>query len=165
MPRDELTRPLGLTPRRSRLRRFPVVVAAVTVTLAAGAAVAGGVWLNGGGLAPAGPTATAAIASAPARPVDAAVRTASLPQPSPTAGASLPPSAARVSPAATAPTGPGLVEVTPTGSLAELGAVRIYDPAQGPRTSLPSLPDAALIETGPYGPLPKVALSGLRPLD
>jgi polysaccharide deacetylase 2 family uncharacterized protein YibQ len=164
MPRDELTRPLGLTPRRRALRKAPVLAALAVVAVAAAGAVGAGAWFARAPVATAsGPTATAAIAgnSFPGR-VDLAARTAALPE---VPSSSLP---ARPSPAPAPPAsagGPGLVEVTPSGSLTEVGTVRIYDPSQAPRVSLPSLPDAALVETGAYGPLPKVAASGLRPLD
>jgi polysaccharide deacetylase 2 family uncharacterized protein YibQ len=148
MPSDELTRPLGLIPARRRFRPRAAWLAAIA--LVAAGAIAGGTWLvRGDGT----PSVTAAIANAPGKPsVDVAVRTGTV--------AEAPPQA----PIVTA--GPGLTAVAPpTGALTDVGKVRIYDPSQPLAIALPATPDPALVENGAYGPLPKIAANGVRPLD
>ncbi len=137
---DDLTKPLGLPqPRRPRGRppwRAIAVAAAVLVVIAGGAA-----WLFRP--APVGPTATAVI-DRPAAPA-----------------ATVPPAGAN----AAAEGGAGLSEVKPIGSLSEVGQVVIHDPSQLGLLHLPSVPVADLVEDSTYGPLPKVAADGTRPLD
>ncbi len=137
---DELTKPLGLSPPRRPRRRPPWRVIA-----AAGAALiivlGGAAWLLRP--APSGPTATAAI-DPPAATAPAA----------PPAGTAAPP-----------PASAGLTEVKPTGSLSEVGKVVVRDPSQPAAMNLASAPVAELVETSNYGPLPKVAADGTRPLD
>src|SRR5262245_58878097 len=122
MPRDELTRPLGLTPQRSAFPKIWLLLGAVTVVVVAAGGI-GGFWLTlGAGLFSAnGPLATAPITATTAtqgRTVDTAVRTAALPAQQPTTAPA--PSAQGV---IVRPAGPGLVELTPSGSLAEVDAV------------------------------------------
>ena len=76
----------------------------------------------------------------------------------------------RPTPAAAAPSPerPGLIEVEPPrqrSGLTEVGKVVIYDPSKPPPMVLAALPDHALVEMSNYGPLPKVAADGRRPLD
>jgi polysaccharide deacetylase 2 family uncharacterized protein YibQ len=154
MAKDELTRPLGLTPRpKPRRLRLLLIAAATIVVIGVGAA---GLWqatsarLHGTD----GPTATATIA--PAKAPDTTIRTAAIPaKPSP------PPAPV----AAPANPGSGLSEVKPTGSLTELGKVVIYDPALPTPIALPAKPDQTLVENSAYGPIPRTAVNGLRPLD
>ena len=136
---DDLTKPLGLSPpRRPRGRlRWPAIAAAAIVVAVAAGGVAAGWWLLHP--APSGPTATAAIDQKPA------AKPATTPPPA--------------SDKAT------LTEVKPTGSLSDVGKVVIHDPSQPATLSLSSVPVAALIENGPYGPLPRVGADGTRPLD
>jgi polysaccharide deacetylase 2 family uncharacterized protein YibQ len=135
---DDLTRPLGLPPPRHPRGGPPwrLIAAAMLVAVLAGA----GWWLYHH--APAGPTATAVINAPPAHVAPAAPAGAKPPEP---AG--------------------GLTELTPTGSLTEIGKVVIHDPSQPTPFSLSSAPVPSLIENGAYGPLPKVAADGTRPLD
>jgi uncharacterized protein len=135
---DELTRPLGLSPPHPPRRPPPwrLIAAAATVV----AVLVGGVaWLV---LHPtsAGPIATAVIDQPPA--------------PAPSKPASAP-----------SPGGSGLTEVKPTGSLSDVGQVVIRDPSEPDAIKLTSTPVAALVEDGKYGPLPRIAADGTRPLD
>jgi polysaccharide deacetylase 2 family uncharacterized protein YibQ len=135
---DELSKPLGLTPRR-RLPRRPLAIAAGAgiAVLAAGALV----WL---GLPKhSGPTATATIAT-------------------PAAGSAIVPE--RTGAIVPAPSG-GLTEVEPTGGLADINKVVIHDPSHPDAGALASLPRADLVEITTDGPLPKVGEDGMRPLD
>jgi polysaccharide deacetylase 2 family uncharacterized protein YibQ len=149
MPTDELTKPLGLTPPPPPFRPRPVHIAGIAVIAAI--VVGGGIWLTRG----AGPTATATIATTPAKPaVDTATLTGAVPA-RPPAAPSLP----------VVIGGPSLAPVAPTASLTEVDKVRIYDPLLLPAQALTASPDASLVENGTYGPLPKVAANGVRPLD
>ena len=138
---DELTKPLGLPqPRRPRGRppwRAIAAAAAVLVVVLGGA----GWWLLHP--TPSGPTATATINS-PSAPAPAA----------PPAGAKAP-----------AQGGAGLTEVKPIGNLSEVDKVGVQDPSQPAAMNLASVPVAALVENGKYGPLPRIAADGSRPLD
>ncbi len=137
---DELTKPLGLPqPRRPRGRPpwRAIAAAAILVVVLGGA----GWWLLHP--APSVPTATATI-NAPSAPAPAA-----------------PPAGAKAPAQATA----GLSEVKPTGSLTEVGKVGVVDPSQPAAMNLASAPVAALVENSPYGPLPRIAADGTRPLD
>ncbi len=140
---DDLTKPLGLSPpRRPRGRlRWPAIAAAAVVLAMVAGGVMAGWWL----LHPAtsGPTATAVIDQPP--------KPAAAPSPADSAGK--------------APGGATLTEVKPIGSLSEVGKVVIRDPSQPAALSLASVPVAALIEDSPYGPLPRIAADGTRPLD
>ncbi len=136
---DDLTKPLGLSPpRRPRGRLpWPAIAAAAVVLVVVVGGIAAGWWLLHP--APSGPTATAAIDRPPA-----------------------------TRPAAAPPPAPGtatLTEVKPTGSLSDVGKVVIHDPSQPAVLSLASTPVAALVETSPDGPLPRIAADGTRPLD
>ena len=137
---DDLTKPLGLSPPRRPRRRPPwrVVAAAVVAFVVV---LGGGAWLFRA--APSGPTATAVINP-------------------PTAAAPAAPTAGKAAPAADSA---GLTEVKPIGTLSEVGKVVIHDPAQPGVMNLASVPVAALVEDSNYGPLPKVAADGTRPLD
>ncbi len=139
---DELTKPLGLPqPRRPRGRRpWAVIGVAAAVLLL----VLGGVgwWLLHP--TPAGPTATATI-NTPAAPATATQKTAAAPANS-----------------------AGLTEVKPIGSLSEVpkvGKVGVEDASGSDAMTLAAQPVAALLEAGDYGPLPRVAADGTRPLD
>ncbi len=142
---DDLTRPLGLTPpRRPRDRlRWPAIAAAAVVLAVVVGGVAAGWWLLRP--APSGPTATAVIN-----------------QPTATAPAVTPP---RTDAGGQAPGTATLTEVAPTGNLSDVGKVVIHDPSQPSVLNLASVPVAALIENSPYGPLPRIAADGTRPLD
>jgi polysaccharide deacetylase 2 family uncharacterized protein YibQ len=140
---DDLTKPLGLSPPRAsrgRPRWLAIAAAAVVLVVVAGA---GFWWLRP---APGGPTATAVI-DQPATPAPATAKP--------------PADIGAAQPAADA----GLTEIEPGGSLSEVGKIIIRDPSQAQPISLSSVPAADLIETGPYGPLPKIAADGTRPLD
>ena len=77
-----------------------------------------------------------------------------------------PPAPAPSRPAsAPSPGGSGLTEVKPTGSLSDVGQVVIRDPSEPDTIKLASTPVAALVEDGKYGPLPRIAADGTRPLD
>ena len=140
MAADDLTKPLGL----AAARRLSGLWAAAAAAAIAGVVLAGA-WL----IREPGPTATAAItAPAPGEPTIAD-------------RAPQPPAA---EPFATG--GPGLVEVKPNdGGLADIGEVVIYDPSAPRPMALGALPDRALLETGDYGPLPRIGADGRRPLD
>ncbi len=137
---DDLTKPLGLSPPRPPRGRplWLVIAAAAAVVVVVGG---GALWLLRPG--PAGPTATAVI-DQPAAPAPAK------------------PAAAK---ATAQPAAPGLSEVKPSGSLSEVGTVVIRDPSEPEAISLSSVPVADLVEAGPYGPLPRIAADGTRPLD
>jgi polysaccharide deacetylase 2 family uncharacterized protein YibQ len=134
---DDLTRPLGLSPPRPPRRppSWRLIAAAAAVLVV----LLGGAWLLLRP-APSGPTATAVIDQPPARAPSAPVR-------------------------APAPGGSGLTEVTPTGTLSDLGQVIIRDPSEPDAVKLTSTPVTALLEDGNYGPLPRIAADGTRPLD
>ncbi len=156
MAADDLTKPLGLSPPgKARSWRVAVAFVGGGAVLAAGA---GAIWLA----REPGPTATTAI-TAPA-PDDAspADRTGAIPKPVDTA-------AKTAAAAPTDPNTPGLIEVQPpAGSapgLTEVGKVVIYDPSKPRPLALASLPDHALVDMSSYGPLPKIAADGRRPLD
>lgn len=145
---DDLTKPLGLLPpRRRRVPLWPIlmVVAAVLVAIAGGTA-----WLLRP--VPSGPTVTAAV-DQPAVPAPAA-------EPAPAAAP-----AAGVHAPAPATSDATLTEVKPTGDLSAVGKVVIHDPSAPAALDLASAPVAALTETGHYGPLPRIAADGTRPLD
>jgi polysaccharide deacetylase 2 family uncharacterized protein YibQ len=55
--------------------------------------------------------------------------------------------------------------VKPTGSLTAVGKVTITAPGDTPVMQLAAAPTPALVEKGRYGPLPKIAADGTRPLD
>ena len=138
---DDLTKPLGLPPPRRPRGRLPwqAIVVAIAVIVVAGGAAA---WL----LRPAqpGPTASAVISAPP----------------------SAAPAAAPAEATVTAPKPIGrLTEVKPSGDLGNTGKVVISDPSQPNAMALVSAPVADLVESGKYGPLPKIAANGLRPLD
>jgi len=156
MAKDELTRPLGLTPRATPSpRRRLAIVATVAALLIMGGAAGGAFWFMRIPVAP-GPTATVTIAAAASKLSDLPAPTAAVtPRPAPQP----PPQ----TPVVTG--GPGLTELKPTGSLTDIGKVVIYDPTAPQPISLPATPDTALVENGGYGPLPKVAANGRRPLD
>ncbi len=156
---DDLTKPLGLTAAGSTNRwRLAVALVGGCAILAAGA---GAAWFA----RDAGPTATAAINAPAAGAPSLADRTGTIARPADTP-------AAAATTAATAPidpNAPGLVEIKPATDsgpgLTEVGKVVIYDPSKPPPMKLASLPDHALVETSKYGPLPRIAADGRRPLD
>jgi polysaccharide deacetylase 2 family uncharacterized protein YibQ len=147
MAADDLTKPLGLpspaTARTRQRQRILLGAGAIAVLAAVGAAA----WF----LVPAGPTATAVIASAPEHPT-----------PIPSVSADRTGSTSAALPA----TRSGLTEVEPEpGGLSEVGKVVIHDPSNPDTIQLASLPDQKLIEASKDGPLPRIAEDGTRPLD
>ncbi len=133
---DELTKPLGLPTPRGPRRRPPWPAVAAAGAVLVLVLGAAGWWLLHP--APSRPTVTAAI-DAPS---------ANAP------GAKAPANGAA-----------GLTEVKPVGSLSEVNKVGVED-ASGPTDmALASTPVAKLIEDSSYGPLPKIAADGTRPLD
>ncbi len=143
MAADDLTKPLGLLPPPKRPGgRFGLAFAIVAAVVVVGGVAA--VWVT----RTPGPTVTATIATKPNPSVSMERTAATLPVPPPV------PSDA-----------PGLIEVKPSGGLADVGRVIIHDPSEPTPISLPASPDDALIEKSSYGPLPKIASTGLRPLD
>ena len=138
---DDLTKPLGLQlppDKRARARRVLIAAGA----LAAIVVVAGSVWLVSS-RAP-GPTVTAVIDAPPPAVAEQTGSTTRVP---------LPASAS------------GLMEVKPTGGLSEVGKVVIHDPSDPGELRLAAAPATDLVENSKYGPLPKIALNGTRPLD
>ena len=136
MAADDLNKPLGLD---KATRPVPALYLGIAgIAAAAVAVVAGLVWFA----APAnkGPVATAVINAPGGAPPIAPDRTGSTPP-------------------------QGLTEVAPTGGLSDLGEVVIHDPSEPQPLRLAALPDRALVEDGPDGPLPRVAADGTRPLD
>lgn len=135
---EDLTRPLGFTRER---RRFGRRIALAAVGLVVVAALAGGgtyAWMT---LEPFGTDSGVVTVTA----VDRTVETGT-----------------------TAPaddTYTGLVEIRPEAELSDIRGVVIHDPSEPQTLDLASLPEPGLIEPGAYGPLPRVAPSGLRPLD
>jgi polysaccharide deacetylase 2 family uncharacterized protein YibQ len=150
LPTDELTKPLGLTPRPRSFRPGAFVVAVVAMVLAG--AVSGGAWWA----TAQGPAAAVAVASAPVAPPRPPVE----PPPVVAATPAKPAAGAPVLPPA-----PALTEVTANGPPVSGAGVVIRDPAQAAPAPLPATPDSALLENGTYGPLPRIAASGARPLD
>ncbi len=167
MASDDLTRPLGLP--SSRKPGGWRVVLALTGGGALVALVLGGVWFA----RYTGPIVTAAITTPGTGQPNAADRTGAIPKPAATLnGGSDQPTAdtgAAAGGGPIDPNAPGLVEVMPppgsSAGLTEVGKVVIYDPSKPQPMVLASLPDHALVETGKYGPLPKVGGDGRRPLD
>lgn len=137
MAADDLNKPLGLAPRKPpRTRRPPYAVAGLAIAVVA--AVAAGAWL----LLPLGrgPTATAVIDGSSDLAAVAEDRTGTI------------------------LAAPPLSEVLPSGELTELNQVVIHGLPDAP-LQLAALPDEALIEDSPDGPLPRIAPDGTRPLD
>jgi polysaccharide deacetylase 2 family uncharacterized protein YibQ len=106
------------------------------------AAVGGWLYLK----PPPGPTATAVIETPSPPPPTVPERTGS-------------------TQALTDATPAGLSEQKPTGGLSEPGKVVIHDPSASSTLRLAYAPEAALVENGPDGPLPRIAADGTRPLD
>ena len=144
MAADDLTRPLGLRlPRAPNRKRLYGIVAGVGMV-----AVAAGATAYLLGTAP-GPTETVPIAAPGPAAVAVADRTSSI----------------QTAPGQPAPDTPGLTEVTTSGGVNTPDRVVIYDPSNPAPITLAALPDDALVETGSYGPLPKIAADGRRPLE
>ncbi len=139
--KDDLVKPLGLQPGKKWYEQpLPLVAAGLAAVVLLGGAAA---WYLTP--APKGPTVTATI-NVPQK--------AALPAPDTTAS---------TKPAAPVP---ALTEMEPTGGLSELnGDVIIHDPNADADVQLAALPEADLVEKTDQGPLPRVAPSGLRPLD
>jgi uncharacterized protein len=143
---NELDRPLGLDLRpRRRALRLPVTAQSLAVAAAA--------------LALAGGSAAIALRERPwhAMPPQAPAQAAA---PAPASAAALP--AARAPSAA----GPSIIRMSPRAGDAAKNVVIIRDPASvGQDLRLAHLPDPALIEESPEGPLPVRAADGRRPFD
>jgi polysaccharide deacetylase 2 family uncharacterized protein YibQ len=153
MADDDLTAPLGLAPRKKggapmgrRLIGGGILVVGLAVVLVAWALLV----RDPGGEAP------VAVATVDAKPPAAktettgAIRSTASPAPSSTASNS---------PAS-------LTEVAPDGGLSDVaGEVVIHDPSAPGSIQLAVAPVDDLVETGPYGPLPRVGADGRRPLD
>lgn len=145
MAADELTRPLGLDKARRKRRWMPI--AAIVLPPLVLVVAAGGYLLLRPGLG--GQPEGAVVAAIDGKPT----------------GSVTPPPAATV-PAPAVVDGPGLTEVTPTGSLDEVGGeVVISDPSKPQPIRLAAAPREDLVETGAYGLLPRVGDDGTRPLD
>ena len=143
---DDLTKPLGLPPPqhpRGRLRWAAIAAVAAALVLVLG----GAAWLLHP--TPSGPTATALI----------------IPPPTPAPAPTLSSAPARTAATAPTPGGDALTEIKPIGNLSEIGKVVIHDPSEPGMTSLASAPVADLVEANNYGPLPRIAADGTRPLD
>jgi hypothetical protein len=136
MAADDLNKPLGLDAPESRGRNFYLTIGSGAAAIVALAAI---VWIA----VPddKGPTATAVI--------------------------NAPSDAGPIVPERTGSTQAvdGLTEVVPTGGLTEVGKVVIHDPSDPAPIQLAALPDRALVEDSPDGPLPRIAADGTRPLD
>ncbi len=140
---DDLTRPLGLEPERKKRRPLPYVAVAGAI---------GAVVLGGAGVWFATSARTTVVAD-----ISLGDKTGSIAKP------------LKASPPRhTATAGPGLTEVdAPQGGVLPLdkGKVTITDPSKQPPIQLASLPRSDLVEKTRYGPLPRVAEDGTRPLD
>jgi polysaccharide deacetylase 2 family uncharacterized protein YibQ len=153
MAADELTKPLGLPPppdagRKRRLRLAAAGAAAVLVL--AGATTAYVV------LSRPHPVAIATIAGPPKPAAVAPDVTGST--------ARIGPPPAPLTPMT--PAMPALTEVQPAEAPPETnGAIVIHDASMPPPVRLAAAPRGDLVEPGPYGPLPRVAADGTRPLD
>jgi polysaccharide deacetylase 2 family uncharacterized protein YibQ len=141
---DELTRPLGLDPRPLPRRRLFAAI------LTPAAAVAGAVslWLILG-------------IEHPSRSIIAGPATTD-----PVETASIAGDGGRVPAAIEEPAG-GLTELTaaPAGLAPVAGEVRITDPSRPRPLRLAAAPREDLVETGPYGLLPRIAEDGTTPLE
>ncbi len=138
---EDLTKPLGVDDRGHRFRGAALFgIAAFGLFVAAGASVSGYLWLTRDqGSDIAGSLQT----------LDTTTLTGST-----AAGDGI-----------DADTISGLIEITPDGGLRDIGDVIIHDPSDGGAIRLAALPDIDLVEEGPYGPLPRVSTSGMRPLE
>jgi polysaccharide deacetylase 2 family uncharacterized protein YibQ len=147
MAADELTRPLGLEPRRQRQGRLPLLLlAAPTLVIAIGGAIFA---LHRSGYLWSGDTSTvAAIDGA------ASERTGSVAKPSPPRTLS-------------GDTSSGLTEIVPDGTIADLGdgEVVIHDPSAPQPVRLAAAPLEGLVEESSFGTLPRIADDGTRPMD
>ena len=142
MVSEDLTRPLGLPPKRKQRQRRPYFIGAALVV--AVAAVGAAAWLFMPGAH--GPTATAMIVTPPPGVAVSPERTGST-----TAGPGT--------------GGSGLSEVAPDGGLTDVGKVVIHDPSEPQPIQLASAPRADLIQKTADGMLPRVGTDGTRPLD
>ncbi|MHA1157326.1 MAG: divergent polysaccharide deacetylase family protein [Alphaproteobacteria bacterium] len=144
---EDLTRPLGLARRRYGASGTVVLgLAAVGLFVIAGASVSWYLWLQHD------QDFVVATSIDPADAIDTSTFTGSTPAP--------------VSSDTGAVFADGLIDLLPPdGALLDIGEVIIHDPSSSGTIRLASLPAADLIEEGPYGPLPRVAATGLRPLD
>ena len=146
MATDELTRPLGLD-RGRRGRRWIPFAAIVAPPLALGLAIGGYLLLR-----PQNPDlpAGAVVAAIDGKPT----------------GSVAPPVPAPESPPVDAGV-PALTEVSPSGGLEEIGGgeVVITDPSRPQAVVLAAAPRADLVESGKYGPMPRIGDDGTRPLD
>jgi polysaccharide deacetylase 2 family uncharacterized protein YibQ len=143
---NELLRPLGLDPPQPKGRRW--IAVAIAAPLIAGVAGLTFVWL-GRDPGVSEPTVTASIAGAP--PAGGKVRVAA-------------------STASSDSSAAALTDITPTGGIAvperSPAAVAVQDLSKPAATRLAAAaPRNGLVETSPYGPLPRVGDDGTRPMD
>jgi len=142
---DELLRPLGLDPPPPKRRRLLAV--AIAAPLIAGAAGLAFVWLaRDPGVSEPTVTASTAAGPPPGRKVPAPANAASSDM---SAGA--------------------LTDITPNGGIAaperSPATVAVQDLGKPRTTRLAAAPRNDLVETSPYGPLPRVNDDGTRPMD
>jgi polysaccharide deacetylase 2 family uncharacterized protein YibQ len=148
---DDLTAPLGLAPpKKTKVRAARLVLAAGMAVGIVGIAVAWTVLTYD----PRGSTPVA-VAPVGKQPVASDEKTGSIRR-----------TAESIEPTAPATDQSGLVEITPVGKLTEVGnGVTITDPNAPAAIQLAAAPEEALIEEGPYGPLPKIGDDGTRPMQ
>ena len=148
MASDELTKPLGL--EKARGGRRWLLFAAILAPPLVFAVAAGGYLLSrhAGGPSSGGGAVGAAIEGR----ADTTGSIAATPAGPP--------------PAAVVHSGPGLTEVTPDGSLDDVGGdVVITDPSKPRPIRLAAAPRQDMVESGAYGLLPRIGDDGVRPMD
>lgn len=147
MAADELTRPLGLEPRRQRHSRLSLLfIAAPTLVIVIGGAIfalhrSGYLWSSD----------ASAVAAIDGAATDQTGSVAKSPPP-------------RTLPADATP---GLTEIVPDGTLADTGSseVVIHDPSEPQPVRLAAAPLEGLIEESSFGTLPRIADDGTKPMD
>lgn len=139
--KDDLTRPLGLLPKRKwHEQPLPLIAAGVVGLAVLGAAA----WYLTPGAR--GPTVTATIDKPAVKIVPPAADVTASTKPS-------------------EPT-PALTEMEPTGGLTDLNdQVVIHDPNADAPVQLAALPEPDLVEKTDQGLLPRIAPNGVRPLE
>jgi polysaccharide deacetylase 2 family uncharacterized protein YibQ len=156
MAADDLTRPLG-TDSRVR-RRLALPLTRIAAGLVGAVVVIAGLWI----VVVDDPTGGEPHTLVRIEETDAvSPAAAAAPGPARQQAVAEPRAAAPADPNA-----PVLTELTPPDGAANLGdGVVIRDPSTDQPLSLSALPEAALLEPGPDGPLPRTAESGRRPFD